>query len=198
MAGDLKAEGIKMKTARFVDVVEAAGRPDVHVLLTRPEDDSALQAAIRSHHVMTVHQNRIRGKADHGAVGFDPGQSRQFLIFPRSISQFAGRSIVAIKYDLLKGGDAQAQAKSSKTANSRRKSRPKAKPPKAPTRKIIPFVKPLAPENLDLNDEELRDLGQPLRRAIELLKQGKQDAAVRLLSKLSTNLRPPRPESSKS
>jgi hypothetical protein len=187
-----------MKTARFVSVVEAAGHPDVHVLLTRPENDSALQAAIRSHRVMTVHQSRIRGKADQGTVGFDPGQSRQFLIFPRSLSQFAGRSIVAIKYDLLKGGDAQAQAKSSKTANSTRKSRPNAKPPKAPTRKIIPFVRPLAPENLDLNDEKLRDLGQPLRRAIELLKQGKQDAAVRLLSKLSKNLRGPRSESSKS
>jgi hypothetical protein len=198
MAGRPKAESIKMKAARFVNVVEAAGRPDVHVLLTRPENDSTLQAAIKSHRVMTVHQNRIRGKADQGTVGFDPGQSRQFLIFPRSISQFAGRSIVAIKYDLLKGGDAQAQAKSSKTANSTRKSRSKAKLPKAATRKIIPFVKPLAPENLDLNDEKLRDLGQPLRRAIELLKQGKQDAAVRLLSKLSKDLRPPRSESSKS
>lgn len=47
-----------MKTARFVDVVEASGRPDVHILLSRPEDDKVLQAAIRLHRVMTIDQDR--------------------------------------------------------------------------------------------------------------------------------------------
>jgi hypothetical protein len=92
-----------MKTARFAAVVEAAGKPDTHLLLISPEG-KALQAAIRTHRVMTVHQELIGNKADHGTVDFEPGRARQFLIFPKSISKFKGIRIVGIKYDLLKAG----------------------------------------------------------------------------------------------
>jgi len=73
-----------MKTARFAAVVEAAGKPDTHLLLVSPEKDKALQAAIKAHRVMTVHQELVGNKADHGTVGFVPGRARQFLIFPKS------------------------------------------------------------------------------------------------------------------
>ena len=73
------------KTARFTAIVEAAGRPEVHVG-TAPENDKVLQAAIKQHRVMTIEQARTSGKADRGTIGFEPGQSRQFLIFPKSLS----------------------------------------------------------------------------------------------------------------
>ena len=65
-----------MKTARFAAVVEAAGKPDTHLLLVSPEKDKALQAAIRTHRVMTVHQELVGNNADHGAVDFEPGGAR--------------------------------------------------------------------------------------------------------------------------
>ena len=93
-----------MKTARFAAVVEVAGTPDTHLLLVSPEKDKALQAAIRTHRVMTVHQELVGNKADHGTVDFEPGRARQFLIFPKSISKFKGIRVVGIKYDLLEAG----------------------------------------------------------------------------------------------
>jgi hypothetical protein len=59
-----------MKTARFAAVVEAAGKPDTHLLLVSPERDKALQAAISTHRVMTVHQELVGNKADHGICRF--------------------------------------------------------------------------------------------------------------------------------
>jgi hypothetical protein len=52
-----------MKTARFAAVVEAAGRPDTHLLLVSPEKDKALQAAIKTHRVLTVHQELVGSRA---------------------------------------------------------------------------------------------------------------------------------------
>ena len=61
------------KTTRFTAIVEAAGRPDVHVLLTAPENDKVLQSAIKQDRVMTIEQGRIRGKMDRGSIGPLPG-----------------------------------------------------------------------------------------------------------------------------
>ena len=62
-----------IKTTRFTAIVEAAGRPDVHVLLTAPENDKVLQSAIKQNRVMTIEQGRTRGKMDRGSIGFSPG-----------------------------------------------------------------------------------------------------------------------------
>jgi hypothetical protein len=184
-----------MKTARFADVVDASGRPDLHILLTRPEDDRALQAAIRSHRVMTVHQDRFGERADRGTVGFDPGPSRQFLIFPHSLSQFAGRFILAINYDLLKGVDAHASPQHP-TKNRPGKLTILGRPAKPPTTtKIVPFREPAPLERHDRMGKTAADSSQQLDEAIGLLKQGKQASALRLLRKLARSLRTARRES---
>ena len=90
-----------MKTVRLSKVLEAAGEPGSHVLLVSPENDKALQQAIRTHRVMTIHQQPFGPKADYGTVGFELGSSSQYLIFPRSISKFAGLRVVGIDYGLL-------------------------------------------------------------------------------------------------
>jgi hypothetical protein len=180
-----------IKTARFTAIVEAVGRPDVHILLTAPENDKVLQSAIKQNRVMTIEQGRSRGKADRGCLGFSPGQSRQFLIFPKSLARFAGSSVVAINYELLKQGDAQAPSRSvskptpipkkEKAAHNRKTQ------PVSPT-KIIPFASsapPPPPEPL----EPAQDLQSELQNAIDLLTEGRRSAVLKLLKRIVKDLR---------
>jgi hypothetical protein len=88
-----------MGTVRFSKVLEACGKPDIHLLLIDPAKDKTLQAAIKSDRVMTIYQQS--GSTDHGVVGFEQGRSRQFLVFPKPLKSFQGQRIVGIKYELL-------------------------------------------------------------------------------------------------
>ena len=179
-----------IKTARFTAIVEAAGRPDVHVLLTAPENDKVLQSAIKQNRVMTIEQGRSRGKADRGGVGFSPGQSRQFLIFPKSLARFAGSSVVAINYELLKQGDARAPSRSFPKTAIQKKEKPadnRKTQPSSPT-KIIPFATPASPPPPE-TVEPAQDLPSELQKAIDLLMQGRRGAALNLLKRIVKELR---------
>jgi hypothetical protein len=189
-----------IKTTRFTAIVEAAGPPDVHVLLTAPEDDKVLQSAIKQNRVMTIEQGRSRGKMDRGSIGFSSGPSRQFLIFPKSLAQFAGSSVVAIKYDLLKQGDARVPSRSFLKATAIKKEKEQAADnrktqPSSPA-KIIPFASP-APLPPPEPVKPAQDLQSELQDAIELLDQGRHDAALNLLRRILKDLRRSRSESSK-
>ena len=93
-----------MGTVRFSKVLEACGKPDIHLLLIDPAKDKTLQAAIKSDRVMTIYQQS--GSTDHGVVGFEQGRSRQFLVFPKPLKLFLGQRIVGIKYELLEDAPA--------------------------------------------------------------------------------------------
>ena len=93
-----------MGTVRFSKVLEACGKPDIHLLLIDPAKDKTLQAAIKSDRVMTLYQQS--GGTDHGIVGFEQGRSRQFLVFPKPLKPFQGQRIVGIKYELLEDAPA--------------------------------------------------------------------------------------------
>jgi hypothetical protein len=110
-----------MKTARLSKILEVAGQPGNHVLLVSPETDRTLQQAIKTGRVMTIHQQPFGSKADYGTIGFGPGPYRQYLIFPGSLSAFAGSRVVGINYDLLSPGD-----------SAKRPARPSAAERKAP------------------------------------------------------------------
>ena len=90
-----------MDTVRFSKIVEAAGRPVVHVLWIDPDKDPILKKAIDAKKVMTVHQGLTTGKADYGTVGFQKGVTAQILIFPKSLERFAEMRVTGVKYDLL-------------------------------------------------------------------------------------------------
>lgn len=100
-----------MKTVRFQRLVEVAGKPESHLVLVDPAKDRALQSAVKANRIVTVHQSSIGSKTDYGAVGFDPGPSRQFLVFPRGVGRFKARRIVGIKYDLFAGDESPRRAK---------------------------------------------------------------------------------------
>ena len=132
-----------MKTVRLSKVLEAAGEPGNHVLLVSPESDKALQQAIRTHRVMTIHQQPFGPKADYGTVGFELRSSSQYLIFPRSISEFAGLRVVGIDYGLLAPEGSTKRATRPPTAAGK-KPRVAEKPDRrtVPTGKIIRFEGP--------------------------------------------------------
>lgn len=129
-----------MKTVRLSKVLEAAGEPGSHVLLVSPENDKALQQAIRTHRVMTIHQQPFGPKADYGTVGFELGSSSQYLIFPRSISEFAGLRVVGIDYGLL-APEGSTKRATRPPAAAGKKPRVAEKPNRrtVPTGKIIRF-----------------------------------------------------------
>jgi hypothetical protein len=103
-----------MSTVRFSKVLEACGKPDIHLLLIDPAKDKTLQAAIKSDRVMTLYQQS--GGTDHGVVGFEQGRSRQFLVFPKPLKPFLGQRIVGIKYELLEDAPAPKKEPATKEA----------------------------------------------------------------------------------
>jgi len=89
-----------MKTARFKSVVEACGKPGVHVTWLKPAKDPVLQAALKQNRVMTLHQP-VRSGAHYGTVGFMKSKQAQLLLFPKSLRRFEALRIVGIDYALL-------------------------------------------------------------------------------------------------
>ena len=174
-----------MKTARFTQVVAKGGEPEPYLVLVAPEKDAALQKAIKANRVMTIFQNATGTKADRGMVGFEPGKGRQFLIFPKSLKAFADRSVVGIKYGLLK---TKPRPKAKQAA--RPKPKPKHRPPKrTPARKegkssnVIAF-KPAEAEEEEDAGEEVEAIKAQVRHAMTVLEQGKQVAAFNLLRRI--------------
>lgn len=172
-------------SARFSQIIKAAGRPETYLALIDPAKDKTLQKLVKASRVMTVHQNARGGKPDYGEVGFEEGPSRQFLIFPKSLKRFAGKHIVGIKYDLLKDAPAPGARKKSpprEKPKPARKPAKKTKPPKpAPKEKIIAFP---TPEKEDEDDPEIRDIKARIRKAMKALEAGKQVAAFNLLQRI--------------
>jgi len=168
-----------VKTVRFTKVVEKSGEPEPHLVLTAPDQDPVLRNGIKEHRVMTVHQESVGHKADRGAVGFDPGINRQFLVFPKSLRTFEGKEVVGIKYDLIKAKD---------VPKAQRAARPKLPQPKKhqPGRpKAAPRHEP-AKERAKEQETELSvaEIKRRVRRAMNALEEGKAVAAFNLLKEI--------------
>jgi|HubBroStandDraft_6_1064221.scaffolds.fasta_scaffold60903_3 hypothetical protein len=213
-----------VSTVRFSKVIEASGKPDIHLLLIDPAKDKTLQAAIKSDRVMTLYQQS--GSTDHGIVGFEQGRSRQFLVFPKSLKPFNGQRIVGIKYELLE--DAPVPEKETakkepvkpveeagpKPAPARKTSEPSKQAdrqvptvvPKAATAKqkdpagkesedqestkaapednVVKFQKPEPAEPPAAERDDIKELKQRVREAMDALEAGKQVVAFNLLKSI--------------
>ena len=110
-----------MKTARFETIVQKKGTPETYLAFSDPAKDRGFQAAIKSGRVMTVFQDGVGQRSDHGEIGYYPGHSRQFLIFPKSLKAYAGGKVVGIKYELLDNseGDSRPVTKTTSTPASK-------------------------------------------------------------------------------
>ena len=91
---------LKIKTARFSEVIENCGKPHVYTLWQKPSADRHLQAQIKKTRVMTIIKSESR--IDFGIVGFKESKEARYLIFPKSLKRFAEQRIVGIDWALVR------------------------------------------------------------------------------------------------
>jgi hypothetical protein len=91
---------LKVKTARFAEVIEKAGRPEAYTLWQKPAQDRHLQSVIKNHRVMTI--QKTDAGSQFGIVGFKERKGASYLVFPKSLKRFEDKRIVGINWDLLK------------------------------------------------------------------------------------------------
>jgi hypothetical protein len=90
---------LRVKTARFADVVEKCGPPEVYTLWQKPETDRRFQTLRKNHRVMTIQQND--SGTDFGVADFYERKGATFLAFPKSLRAYADHRIVGIKWELV-------------------------------------------------------------------------------------------------
>ena len=78
---------LKVKTARFSQVVEKCGRPEVYTLWQKPAADRHLQSHIKNNRVITIQKSE--SGSDFGIVGFKERKGATYLLFPKSLKRFA-------------------------------------------------------------------------------------------------------------
>jgi hypothetical protein len=173
-----------MKTARFTEVVAAAGAPQVHPLWLQPDKDPALKRAVRDCRVMTIHQALRGTKKDYGSVGLHLEGSTQVLVFPKPLRRFSGRHIVGIDYKLVVQPDPKDPAPP--PPPPKKKALPPAPAPAAPKVKTEKKAAPSARAERELHPKALtrEELLGEIRKAVRALKAGKAVAAYERLSEL--------------
>ena len=91
---------LKVKTARFSQVVEQCGKPQVYTLWQKPSADRHLQAQIKNNRLMTILKSE--SGTDFGIVGFKESKDARYLIFPKSLKRFADTRIIGIDWALVR------------------------------------------------------------------------------------------------
>jgi hypothetical protein len=91
---------LKVKTARFSQVVEECGKPHVYTLWQKPSADRHLQGQIRNNRVMTIQKSE--SGTDFGIGGFKERKGATYLVFPKSLKRFADKRIIGIDWALVR------------------------------------------------------------------------------------------------
>ena len=91
---------LKTKTARFSQIIEDCGKPQVYTLWQKPSADHHLQLQIKNNRAMTILKSE--SGTDLGIVGFKESKEARYLIFPKSLKRFAEKRIVGIDWALLR------------------------------------------------------------------------------------------------
>jgi hypothetical protein len=90
---------LKTKTARFSQVIENCGKPQVYTLWQKPSGDRHLQAQIKNNRVMTLLKSE--SGTDFGIIGFKESREARYMIFPRSLKSFLDKRIIGIDWALV-------------------------------------------------------------------------------------------------
>src|SRR6478752_7278544 len=85
---------LKIKTARFSQIIERCDKPEVYTLWQTPSADRHLQAQIKKTRVMTILKSE--SGIDFGIVGFKESREARYLIFPKSLKRFAEQRSVRV------------------------------------------------------------------------------------------------------
>ena len=90
---------LKTKTARFSHVIEKCGKPQVYTLWQKPSTDRHLQAQLKNNRVMTI--LKTESGTDFGIAGFKEKKGATYLVFPKSLKQFADKRVIGIDWTLI-------------------------------------------------------------------------------------------------
>jgi hypothetical protein len=91
---------LKVKTARFAQVIEDCGKPWVYTLWQKPSSDRHLQSQVKNNRVMTILKSQ--SGTDFGIVGLKESKDARYLIFPKSLKRFSEKRIVGIDWALVR------------------------------------------------------------------------------------------------
>ena len=91
---------LKIKTARFSQIIEKCGKPQVYTLWQKPSADRHFQAQIKKTRLMTILKSE--SGTDFGIVGFKESKEARYLIFPKSLKRFAEKRIIGIDWALVR------------------------------------------------------------------------------------------------
>ena len=91
---------LKAKTARFSQIVEKCGQPNVYTLWQKPSADRYLQAELKKNRVMTI--LKTESGTDFGIAGFKESKGATYLVFPKSLKQFVDKRVVGIDWTLVR------------------------------------------------------------------------------------------------
>jgi hypothetical protein len=93
---------LTVKTARFAQVVEKSGDPEVYTLWQKPTADRHFQSLIKNHRVMTIQKSEAG--SEFGIVAFKERKGASYLAFPKSLKRFENKRIVGINWELVDSG----------------------------------------------------------------------------------------------
>jgi hypothetical protein len=91
---------LKIKTARFSQIIENCGKPQVYTLWEKPSADRHLQSQIKRTRLMTILKSA--SGTDFGIVGFKESKEARYLIFSKSLKRFAEKRIIGIDWALVR------------------------------------------------------------------------------------------------
>ncbi len=91
---------LKTKTARFAQVIEECGKPQVYTLWQKPSSDRHLQAELKKNRVMTI--LKTESGTDFGVAGFKENRGATYLVFPKSLKQFVDKRVAGIDWTLVR------------------------------------------------------------------------------------------------
>ena len=91
---------LKTKTARFSQVIENCGKPQVYTLWQKPSADRHLQAQIKKTRVMTILKSE--SGTDFGIVGFKESREARYLVVSKSLKRFVEKRIIGIDWTLVR------------------------------------------------------------------------------------------------
>jgi hypothetical protein len=91
---------LKVKTARFAQVIEKCGKAEPYTLWLKPVNDSHFQSALKNHRVMSI--QRSESGTEFGIVGFKENKGVSYLVFPKSLKRFENKRIIGINWTLVR------------------------------------------------------------------------------------------------
>jgi hypothetical protein len=91
---------IKVKTARFSQIVRECGKPQVYILWQKPAADRHFQGQMKKNRVVTILKTETG--TEFGIVGLKESKGARYLIFQKSLKEFEQKRIIGIDWALVR------------------------------------------------------------------------------------------------